>query len=483
MSHEFSMTQTHNFHPSILRAYDIRGIVDKTINVNDAHFIGRSFGTYVSRNAKGKRICVGFDGRHSSPDFEEAVVEGLVATGMDVIRVGRGPTPMLYFAVKYLQADAGIMITGSHNPPSHNGCKMMLDKLPLKDVEIQLLGKMASTGDFVSGSGSVAFEEVFEEYVASLENAFKSGERRLKIAWDAGNGASGEAMEELTKRIPGIHIILNEKIDGDFPSHHPDPSVEENMEQLRNAVLENECDLGIAFDGDGDRIGALDGKGRMIMGDQLMVLLARDVLDAIPGATIIADVKSSQVLFDEVAKAGGVPLMWKTGHSLIKYKMAEVGAALAGEVSGHIFYKENNCFDDGLFAAIKLINIIASSNKSLEEMLDSIPTTFSTAEARIDVPDERKFQVIEEIKNQLQKEGVKSKENSGQEQSPIPNLQSPTYNDIDGLRVNTKDGWWLLRASNTQAALVSRCESSTSEGLKRLEDSLKEYLAEVGIVI
>jgi len=454
----------HNFHPSILRAYDIRGIVDKTINVNDAHYIGRAFGTYVARNAKGKKICVGFDGRHSSPDFEAAIVEGLISTGADVIRVGRGPTPMLYHAVKYLMADAGIMITGSHNPPSHNGCKMMLDKLPLKDEEIQLLGSMAASGDFINGSGSVSFEEVFDEYVKSLSDAFKSGGKRLKIAWDAGNGASGEAMEELTKYIPGEHAILNEKIDGDFPAHHPDPSVEENMEQLKNAVLENGCDLGIAFDGDGDRIGALDGKGRMIMGDQLMVLLARDVLAQHEGAIVIADVKSSQVLFDEVAKAGGKPLMWKTGHSLIKYKMAEVGAQLAGEVSGHIFYRANNCFDDGLYAAVRLLNILAFSNESLAEMLDSIPKTFSTAEGRIDVADERKFKVIEEIKIKVQHEGA-------------------DVNDIDGLRVNTKDGWWLLRASNTQAALVSRCESSSAEGLKRLEAGLKQYLAGSGVNI
>ena len=466
----------HIFHPSILRAYDIRGIVDKTINVKDAYYIGLSFGTYVARNAKGRRICVGFDGRHSSPGFEEAIVEALVATGADVIRVGRGPTPMLYFAVKYLKADAGIMITGSHNPPSHNGCKMMLDKLPLKDEDIQLLGKMAAAGDFISGSGSVAFEEVFEEYVESLVGAFKNG-KELKIAWDAGNGASGEAMEELTKRIPGTHIILNAKIDGDFPAHHPDPSMEENMEQLKHAVLENSCDLGIAFDGDGDRIGALDNKGRMIMGDQLMVLLARDVLAQKPGATIIADVKSSQVLFDEVARRGGVPLMWKTGHSLIKYKMSEVGAELAGEVSGHIFYKENNCFDDGLYAAIRLINILAHSNETLAQMMDLIPTTFSTSEARIDVPEERKFKVIEEIKARFQVSGIRCQEEAKENAAG----SSETYNDIDGLRVNTSDGWWLLRASNTQAALVSRCESSSKEGLARLETALKSYLVACGI--
>lgn len=467
------MQQTHKFHPSILRAYDIRGIVDKTINVTDAYFIGRSFGTYVARNAKGKRICIGFDGRLSSPSLEEAVVEGLVATGADVIRVGRGPTPMLYFAVKCLKADAGIMITGSHNPASHNGCKMMLDKLPLKDVEIQLLGKMAESGDFVSGSGSVSFEDIFEEYVASLADAFKASGKRLKIAWDAGNGASGEAMEELTKRIPGVHIILNEKIDGHFPNHHPDPSVEENIVQLRNCVLENNCDLGIAFDGDGDRIGALDNKGRMIMGDQLLVLLARDVLENLPGTTIIADVKSSQVLFDEVAKAGGKPLMWKTGHSLIKYKMAEIDASLAGEVSGHIFYKDNNCFDDGLYAAVRLINIVANSEAGLDSLLDSIPTTFSTSEGRIDVPDERKFQVIEEIKAHLEAKGI-HKYGEG-------NKDDSSYNDIDGLRVNTTDGWWLLRASNTQAALVSRCESSSQTGLEKLVEGLKKYLSSVGV--
>jgi phosphomannomutase len=478
------MKLKHNFHPSILRAYDIRGIVDKTINVNDAHYIGRAFGTYVVRAKSSRKqtpaftecavrvkICVGFDGRHSSPDFEAAIVEGLISTGADVIRVGRGPTPMLYYAVKYLMADAGIMITGSHNPPSHNGCKMMLDKLPLKDEEIQLLGSMAANGDFINGSGSVAFEEVFDEYVQSLSGAFKSGGKRLKIAWDAGNGASGEAMEELTKYIPGEHTILNEKIDGDFPAHHPDPSVIENMEQLKNAVLENGCDLGVAFDGDGDRVGVLDGQGRMIMGDQLMVLLARDVLAEHPGATVIADVKSSQVLFDEVQKAGGRPLMWKTGHSLIKYKMAELGAHLAGEVSGHIFYRANNCFDDGLYAALRLLNILSFSRENLAQMLDAIPKTFSTNEGRIDVPEERKFAVIEEIKNKLQEECREKK-------SPSPIL---SINDIDGLRVNTQQGWWLIRASNTQAALVSRCESSSLEGLRQLEASLKKYLEGAGV--
>lgn len=456
------MTKTHKFHPSILRAYDIRGIVDSTISVEDAHFIGKAFGTYVARNAKGRKICVGFDGRLSSPAFEEKIVDALVSTGAEVIRVGRGPTPMLYFAVKYLGADAGIMITGSHNPPSHNGCKMMLDKLPLRDVEIQSLGTMAEAGDFVSGSGSVTFEEVFDDYVKSLSASLKNGSKKLKIAWDAGNGASGEAMAELTQHIPGEHIILNEKIDGNFPAHHPDPSVEENMLELRRAVLENGCDLGIAFDGDGDRIGALDEKGNMIMGDQLMVLLARDVLAQNPGATIIADVKSSQVLFDEVAKAGGKPLMWKTGHSLIKYKMSEIGADLAGEVSGHIFYKDNNCFDDGLYAAMRLLNILASSESSLGEMIDSIPKTFSTHENRIDVTEERKFVIVEELKTLAEKENA-------------------DINDIDGLRVNTKDGWWLVRASNTQAALISRCEASTQEGLQRLESSLKEYLSGCGI--
>lgn len=451
------MMKTHKFHPSILRAYDIRGIVGSTISAEDAHFIGLAFGTYVARNAKGSKVCVGFDGRLSSPEMEEAIVNSLVATGADVIRVGRGPTPMLYFAVKYLNADAGIMITGSHNPPTHNGCKMMLDKLPLKDVEIQSLGAMAEKGDFVQGSGSVTFEDVFDEYVASLAEAFKIGGRRLKIAWDAGNGASGEAMDELTRRIPGEHIVLNEKIDGKFPAHHPDPSVEENMEQLRQAVLENGCNLGIAFDGDGDRIGVLDEKGRMIMGDQLMVLLARDVLEQTPGATVIADVKSSQVLFDEVAKAGGVPLMWKTGHSLIKYKMSEIGAALAGEVSGHIFYKDNNCFDDGLYAAMRLLNIVSGAKQSLADMLDSIPKTFSTHENRIDVSEELKFVVVEELKTKVRAEGG-------------------NLNDIDGLRVNTKDGWWLVRASNTQAALISRCESSSADGLKRLEENLQGYL-------
>ncbi len=461
---------THNLHPSILRAYDVRGVVDKTISAKDLEFIGKAFGSYITRKTEGKtiKVCVAFDGRHSSPIFEEELVKGLLSTGIDVIRIGRGPTPMLYFAVKHLQAQAGIMITGSHNPPSHNGCKMLFGKLPLKDEEIQELGKICINGDFVYGSGSVEFADIFDEYVASLKNAFNS-KKSLKIAWDAGNGASGEAMKALSEILPGEHILLNQEINGDFPSHHPDPSVPENMEQLKQAVLTNNCDIGIAFDGDGDRIGVIDNKGRMLMGDQLMFLLAEDILKQNPGATIIADVKSSQVLFNHIEKLGGKALMWKTGHSLIKYKMLETSAELAGEVSGHIFYKANNGFDDGLYAAIRLINFLSNSNESLAQKFDRMPKTFSTDEHRIDVTEERKFRIIEEIKEYLATDNNNN--------SPIQ------VNTLDGIRVTTPDGWWLLRASNTQAALVARCEAESASSLKILEQQLNGYLERSGVCL
>ena len=451
----------HRFDPTILREYDIRGIVDKTLNIDDARAIGRAFGTMVVENG-GKTVCVGYDGRLSSPAFEEAVVEGIVACGLTAVRIGLGPTPMLYYAVNVVPADAGLMISGSHNPPEYNGFKMMMGKGPFYGDDIRRLGTIAGDGAYASGQGKSVKRPVFDDYVARLARDYAGG-KELKVAWDAGNGSAGDAMAALTKILPGQHILLNEEIDGMFPNHHPDPTLPECLEQLQEVVRSEGCDLGFAFDGDGDRIGAIDAHGRILWGDQIMVLLSADVLASHPGATIIADVKASKTLFDEVAKMGGKPLMWRTGHSLIKAKMAEIKSPLAGEMSGHIFFADKYYgYDDGLYAAVRLLGYVSRQDRSLAEIRDSLPQPVNTPELRFPCDDVRKFAVVTEVAARLKEAGA-------------------DVIDVDGVRVNTGDGWWLLRASNTQDVLVARCEGDDEAGLGRLRDALVEQLAASGI--
>jgi phosphomannomutase len=453
--------QGHRFDPTILREYDIRGVVGKTLHDADARAIGRAFGTIVAEKG-GKRVAVGWDGRLSSPKLAEALVQGFTEAGIDVIRTGMGPTPMLYYAVMTLDVDGGIQITGSHNPPDYNGFKMMLGKKSFFGADIQKLGKLALDGRFATGKGSVSDKSIIDEYVARLAKDY-DGKKKLKIAWDAGNGATGDALVKLVKKLPGEHVLLNEKIDGTFPAHHPDPTEEKNLLQLRDAVRQHGADVGIAFDGDGDRIGVLDGKGRILWGDQFMVVLASDVIKAQPGATVIADVKASQVLFDEIKRMGGTPLMWRTGHSLIKTKMAETGAPLAGEMSGHIFFADRYYgYDDALYAAVRLLSIIASSDETLAHMRDRLPAVVNTPELRFPCSEERKFAAVNEVRARLKEAGAQ-------------------MSDIDGVRVNTRDGWWLLRASNTQDVLVARAEATSDEGLKKLKMQLADQLKRSGI--
>jgi phosphomannomutase len=335
---------------------------------------------------------------------------------------------------------------------------MMLGKKSFFGPEIQKLGEIAAKGDFETGQGTVSKRPVLDDYAARLLEDVKPG-RTLKVAWDTGNGAVGVSIRAVVGKLPGTHYILNETVDGTFPAHHPDPTVPENLKELQAKVKKEGCDLGIAFDGDGDRIGAIDGKGRILWGDQLMILWARDVLKDRPGATIIGDVKASQALFDEIQRAGGTPLMWKTGHSVIKTKMAELKSPLAGEMSGHIFFADTFYgFDDALYCGLRLLNIVSAGSESLGEMLDKLPRLVNTPELRFDCPDDRKFGVVEEVKARLEKAGAK-------------------LNDIDGVRVSTPDGWWLLRASNTQPVLVARCESANDAGLERLMTDLKAALS------
>ncbi|MCW5747153.1 MAG: phosphomannomutase/phosphoglucomutase [Alphaproteobacteria bacterium] len=451
----------HRFDPTILREYDIRGIVGKTLHAADARAIGRAFGTLVVRGG-GRKVVLGYDGRLSSPELQEACVAGLRAAGADVVRIGLCATPMLYFAVYELAADGGIMITGSHNPPDYNGFKMMIGKKPFYGADIQTLGRMSQNGDVATGEGNLVEQSIKQAYVARVVRDIRQG-RKLKVVWDTGHGAVGISIRDVVGRLPGEHTILYERVDGTFPAHHPDPTVEHNLDDLKQEVLKRGADLGIAFDGDGDRIGAVDGKGRVLWGDQLLAIWARDVLKERPGATIIADVKASQVLFDEIAAAGGKPLMWKTGHSLIKVKMAELGSPLAGEMSGHVFFADRwYGFDDALYAGVRLLDVVATSPKSLAQMRDELPQPVNTPELRFDCPEERKFKVVDEVKARLQASGA-------------------TFSDIDGVRVSTSDGWWLLRASNTQAVLVARCEARDAAGLDRLKAAVRTALAASGV--
>ncbi|KPF80228.1 phosphomannomutase [alpha proteobacterium AAP81b] len=456
---------SHNFYPTSLREYDIRGLVGETLTEADAHAIGRSFGTIV-RRAGGSRVAVGYDGRASSPGFATAVVAGLNAAGIDAIEVGLGPTPMLYFSVYELACDGGIMVTGSHNPPAYNGFKMMLKDRPFFGADIRDLGAMAAAGDWETGEGSSRAHDIMDRYVERLVQDWdvpQATADAFTIAWDCGNGAAGPVVEKLVARLPGTHHLLFTEVDGNFPNHHPDPTEEKNLADLKRVVAEKGCDFGLAFDGDGDRLGAIDSQGRVVWGDQLLGILAEPVLKAVPGGTIIADVKASQALYDRIAELGGTPLMWKTGHSLIKAKMKEVDSPLAGEMSGHIFFKHQwYGFDDGIYAGIRLIRAVASLGGSLTALKDAMPAMVNTPEMRFQSSEDRKFAVVTEVLDRLRAAGA-------------------TVDETDGARVNTPDGWWLLRASNTQDVLVARVEARTEAALARLQDELHQQLAASGV--
>jgi len=451
---------THQFNPTILREYDVRGIVGKTLAEDDARALGRAYAS-LARDEGARRIAVGRDGRLHSPNLEAALIDGLAAGGLEVVRTGVGPSPMLYFAAATLGVDGGIQVTGSHNPADYNGFKMLLNGRSLFGEEIQTLGRIAASGEFSTGSGSVSDEDVLDRYVDRLVEGFAG--RGYRIGWDPGNGAGGRALERLVDRLPGEHFVINAEIDGTFPAHHPDPTVEANLEQLKALVLDKTLDMGFAFDGDADRIGAVDGSGRVVWGDQIMMILAQAVLADCPGSTIIADVKASQTLFDRIGDLGGKPLMWKTGHSLIKSKMKETGAPLAGEMSGHIFFKHRwYGFDDALYAAVRTIEAIGRSGKSLTQLMDEMPKSVATPELRFPVDESRKFDIVKEVLGRLQAQGA-------------------DVDDVDGARVNTSDGWWLLRASNTQDVLVARAEAADEEALARLVDQLDDQLAKSGV--
>jgi len=446
-------TSPHHFDPSILREYDIRGIVGTTLYEADARALGRAFGQMVL--AHGKRIAVGRDGRHSSPMLEAALVKGLHEAGAEVERIGLGPTPMLYFAVHSLGTSAGIMVTGSHNPPNQNGFKMVLGAYPVFGDAIRALGHAAAQGVRLAGTGTIGEASVFDAYIDRLvRDCASDGVRAMKVAWDPGNGAAGAAVEAVVERLPGKHILLNTTIDGSFPAHHPDPTIPANLRQLQQAIADEHCDFGVAFDGDGDRLGVVDGEGAIIWGDQILTLFARDILARRSGSVIIGDVKASQTLYDEIARAGGEPLMWKSGHALLRSKLAETGGPLAGEMSGHFFFADGFYgHDDAIYAAIRFLGIVSRSERSVAELRKSLTPVFNTPELRFPCPETRKGEVIAAVKDLLTRQGA----------VPVT---------IDGVRVTTPQGWWLLRASNTEAVLTARCEATSSPALEEVKQDL-----------
>ena len=451
----------HLIDPANVREHDIRGVVGSTISTDDARAIGRAFGTIVARR-RGSSVVVGRDGRLSSPALEAALVEGLMACGLTVWRLGIGPAPMIYFAIEKLAADGGIVVTGSHNPPQYNGFKMVTGGSPFCGESIRQLRQVAASGTFVSGHGSAHELPLLDRYLERLLQDHR-GTRDLAVAWDAGNGAAGPAMAMLAASIPGRHIVVNETVDGTFPAHHPDPTIAANLEQLIDVVRSEKCDLGLAFDGDGDRIGVVDAMGRIVWADQLLALLAGSVLTEYPNATIVADVKASQALFDGIERLGGRAIMCATGRSGIGAKMAETGALLAGEMSGHIFFADRYYgFDDALYAAVRLLELVACSEEPLHSMVDRLPRVANTPEIRFPCAEPGRQDVIEKVRALADADGA-------------------SICDIDGIRVTTADGWWLLRESGTENVLVVRCEAADAAGLERVKKDLAARLAACGV--
>ncbi len=458
----------HNFDPTILREYDIRGIVGKTVTDADAWAIGASFGTLV-RRAGGKQVCVGFDGRHSSPALSASVVLGLKTVGIDVVRLPLGPTPMTYFAAKDRQFDGAIMVTGSHNPPEYNGFKMVLQNKSVYGDTIQQIGQIAASADWMDGpEGKETELDIRADYIRRLIKDFVANTNKdLRVAWDAGNGAAGAVLKDIIDLLPGDHFVIYDDVDGDFPNHHPDPTVDKNLIDLQKLVIDNQCDIGIAFDGDGDRIGIVNEKAEVIRCDILMILYARDVLKRHPGATIIGDVKCSPIMFDEIAKMGGNPVMWNTGHSLVKTKMAEEKSPLAGELSGHIFFGDSwYGFDDALYCAIRILNVLGAADGALSSLTAGFPTLCSSSEIRLEVPEDDKFGIIDRLvakaTDQAKSDGAK-------------------VIGIDGVRVEYDFGWWLIRASNTQNAVTIRMEADTKQNLTHLFDTVQTLVRFEGL--
>ena len=452
-----------NLHPSILRAYDIRGICNQTLSPADATAIGRAFAACLGSKSLGNKVVVGRDGRLSSPQLAASLIDGLVDGGANVTDIGCGPTPMLYFAATHLDADGAIQVTGSHNPPTHNGFKMVMDGKSFFGEEITELGARCARGVPSKSGGRCEMLSIFDEYVNRLLQSADAGD--LSVVWDCGNGASGPVTDAVVGRLTGKHQVLFSEVDGTFPNHHPNPVDPETLEILRAAVKSESADLGIGFDGDGDRIGIVDARGRQVPGDLLTAYLARDVAKRHPGETMLLDVKSSQLAVDMMSAAGADAAIWKTGHSHMKNKMAETGSPLAGEMSGHIFIADDYFgFDDAIYVALRILTQMVRTGQSITAFMDVLPEQHATPELRIDCADDRKFAVMEKLQAVV-----------------AQNYAAEAINTIDGVRVTGTTGWWLIRASNTEAALVARAEAVSPEALTQLTSEIQAALADADL--
>jgi phosphomannomutase/phosphoglucomutase len=442
--------------PTIFREYDIRGVADTDLLDEGIQQLGLAMGTYLQRNG-GRQIALGRDTRLSSPRLRNALIAGLKATGCDVTDLGVVPTPVLYYSVFHLNADGAVMITGSHNPSEYNGFKVVSGGSTLHGEAIQTLLRMIQQQDFLSGEGSERSFDAVTPYVEEVAAQFRFA-RRINVVVDAGNGTGGPVMSRILEKLNVQATELFFEMDGRFPNHHPDPTLPENLRTLIETVRDTKADLGIAFDGDTDRIGAVDDQGNIVWGDQLMVVYSREILSRKPGATFIGEVKCSQALYDDIHKHGGRGIMWKTGHSLIKAKMKQEHAELAGEMSGHMFFADRYYgFDDALYAACRLIEIVANTGRSLSEQLSDLPKTVTTPELRVDTPDEVKFDVVREVTAHFR--------------------ARYDVNDIDGVRILFPEGWGLVRASNTQPALVMRFEATSPQLLKQYQEEVETVVA------
>jgi phosphomannomutase / phosphoglucomutase len=445
--------------PTIFREYDIRGTVDKDLDEPAVGLIGKAFGTRI-REAGGQRVAVGRDTRLSGPRFARALLEGVTSTGVDVLDLGVVPTPLTYFAAHTLDVQGICMITGSHNPPEYNGLKVGRGSATFHGAEIQGLRTLAESGRFATGQGRVTAVDVVAPYQAHVQQTLRCGPRRLKVVIDAGNGTGGVVAVPIFRALGFEVVPLFVEPDGNFPNHHPDPTVVENLEALRRKVLEVGADVGIAYDGDADRVGAVDEKGGVLWGDQLMILFSRAVLAQEPGAAIVGEVKCSMTLYDDIARHGGRPIMWRTGHSLIKAKMREEKALLAGEMSGHIFFAHRWFgFDDGIYSSARLLELLTHGDRPLSTLLADVPRTSFTPELRVDCPEEVKFEVVRRAQEWFQ-------------------ARYDTVT-VDGVRVVFPDGWGLVRASNTQPLLVLRFEALTPERLAEIEQLVRGRLDEI----
>lgn len=487
--------ETHTFEKSILKPYDIRGVVDKNLSSTDAYFIGKSYGTLLQKEKHKHSCIVGYDGRHSSKEYSENVIKGLLECGIDVICIGLAPTPMVYFGLQYLKLEAGIIITASHNPPEYNGFKMLSNEEPIWGEDIQKLGTIATSGEFYNSTeeGKLSYRDIKKSYVNFIlkqldDNKFKiscdcpvskyinklvkvvknifdkTEKKELNIVWDGGNGAMAHVMKDIILQLPGKHTMICDTVDGDFPNHHPDPSIEEYTQMLKDEVKKQKADFGIAFDGDGDRIGIVDSEGYFFFGDQLLDVLMRQYLKENPGEKVLFELTSSQVLINNIEKFGGIPVMWKPGHSTMKAKMKSDNIKMAGETTGHVFYGENYNYDDAFYASMKLMNFLSTNTETLTEIRKSFPKTYLTKKIHIKATDEMKYRIPQEIAERMKAKGYKVIE-------------------IEGARVVSKDGWWLIRSSNTEPIMTARCEGMSEDGLEICKRELKEELALSGIEI